>query len=202
MVRRISVVATLVVVMAGLSAARGAEPDLSTPKAAALAFVQALANGDAAAAKAVATADDRGGQMVDAMAELVKAMKALKAAAVAKWPGEGQNIVEEDIGENLLRHFRDERAQAKVEGETATFGTEDETQPLKLRRLDGKWKVDLAAMGDQQDIAEALPLIRAMAKAAPQVAADITAGKYKSVDDARAALDARMTSAVEENQKK
>lgn len=169
--------------------------DLSSPKSAIKTFVQALANGDVEMAKAAAISNDSQGQMIELMAKMTGGMKKLTDAATAKFGEAGEEITGQKMKmEDNLKQIDD--AKIEVKGDEATIISQDQKSPVTLKKVNGEWKVDIASMPNVDRIAEAAPMINAMANAASATTADINADKYKTVDEAKAAFRSKMMAAM------
>jgi hypothetical protein len=172
-----------------------ATADYSSPKAAAKSFVQALAAGDSAGARAAVIANPQQMQSVDLLAMMAGSMKKLTDAAVAKFGENGESIAGQHarLEENLKQI---EEAQVQINGDAATLASADQKQPVTLKKQDGQWKVDMASMPGTEQLAQAAGAIRAMAKAATDTAGEINADQYKTVDAARDAFQKKMMAAL------
>ncbi len=169
--------------------------DLSSPKSAIKTFVQALANGDVALAKASAIADDSQAQLIELMAKMTGSMKTLTDAATAKFGEEGETISGQKMKmEDNLKQIDD--AKIEINGDEATIISQDQKAPVTLRKVNGEWKVDIGSMPSVDRIAEAAPMINAMANAAGATTAEIKADKYKTIDEARTAFRSKMMAAM------
>jgi hypothetical protein len=169
--------------------------DYSTPKAAARSFVQALADGDTAAAEKAVIASPEQMKNVDLLATMAGSMKKLTDAAVAKFGEAGQSIAGQHarLEENLKQI---DEAQVQVNDDVATLSSEDQKRPVTLRKQNGQWKVDMGSMPGTEQLSQAAAAIRAMAKAANDTAGEISADQYKSVDEARDAFQKKMMAAL------
>jgi hypothetical protein len=182
-------------VASGQDEPQAVKTDLTTPEAAAKSFVDALEKGNADAAKAAAVATPEQATALEAMSEAMSGFRKLNEAAVARWGEAGKQVAGDmqdmDISAKL------DKATVSVEGDTATLRTEDEEdEPLKLRRVDGQWKVDLSAMMGDEDISQAVPMFRAMGKAAREVGGEIAEGKFQTAEEAQQAMAMRMLGAM------
>jgi hypothetical protein len=187
MLRRMTA-ATLMLGLVAMAASAGA-PDKEEIKKAANAFATALAGGDAAAAKAACIGAEAETALVEDMIGLMNAVKKLRKAGGDKFGDAGASLAPEQRGpgEDLARELN--AADVKIDGENATITSKsDKEEILKLKRVDGKWKIDLGAMPNKEEMLKAGPVIRTMAKAANDTAAEIAAGKFKTADEAKAAL--------------
>jgi hypothetical protein len=195
--KRVMSAAAVLVVFAMALHLRAAEPDMSTPKATVVSFAKALNDGDAAAIKTLCTGTAKQVQTIDAVGEMVAASKRMQTAAVAKWGDAGKKLGGEMASgsDELLKSV--DKLEIKEEGDTATVSGEAmKGDPMKLRKIDGKWKIDLAAIRDAENMEKAAPMMKAMAKAADETATDIKADKYKTIEDATQAYQAKMMAAV------
>ena len=77
---------------------------------------------------------------------------------------------------------------------SASFGKS--MMALPLRRIDGRWRVDLADVARDRRARRASEASTAAAKAADDVAAEIREGKFQSAEDAKAAFTERRLARV------
>jgi hypothetical protein len=173
--------------------------NLSTPKDAAISFGKAVEAGDLAQAQAVSITDAGTKELLAAMVPLVGALKKLDTAAVAKFGPAGKNVAGGgNPGAQFSGQYED--AEVKESGDTATVTGKKGGEPLKLKKVDGQWKVDLASMtkgpDDARAMAMALPMFKGMTTSAEETTAEITAGKYKTADEAKQAFTAKMMGGV------
>jgi len=169
--------------------------DLSSPKAAVKTFVQALANGNVDLAKSAAITNAQQAQLLELMTQMTGSMKKLTDAAVAKFGEAGETISGQKMkmGENLKQI---DDSEVKIDGDNATILPTNQKEPVKLKKQNGDWKVDIASMPNLDRLAEAKPMITAMVSAANATATDISAGKFKDVEEARTAFRSKMMAAV------
>lgn len=198
MFRKLAVVATVVAGLAGAapSVSAAVEVDLTSPKSAARTFGQGMSEGDIDAVKAAAIADEQQQLALEALVSVVSNFKKVETAAVAKFGEAGKSVASQQqmsIGEELEKI---ESAIETIEGETATLASEGSDDPLHLRKVGDDWKVDFAAMPGTDQVAQAIPMINAMAGAADELATEISADKYKTADEAKNALGQKMMSAM------
>jgi hypothetical protein len=169
----------------------GCKNDLSTPKGAARAFAKAMEDGDAAEAKRASTGGDP--QIIEAMAKMTGNMKKLHDASVAKFGDQGKSVAGgggngPDFSEWSKKI---DEANVKEEGDTATLTQKDGGEPMKLKKVNGEWKVDTTPLtGEMASMGTAM--IDSMSKAAAETADDIKAGKYKTAQEAQEALGSKM----------
>jgi hypothetical protein len=69
--------------------------------------------------------------------------------------------------------------------------------PLQLRRIDGNWRVDCSEASKDPRARRAAAAASAAARIADAVAAEIAAGKFRTVDEAKAAFRERRLAEVE-----
>lgn len=178
-----SVLAT--VVFAGLMI--GADKaDLSTPKSAAKAFAHAVISNDADTAKQAATGAES--KTIEGVVALAANLMKLQAAAKSKF---GDNA----FGDNDLKQFVEiekqvDAATEKDDGDSATFASATDPEFLKLKKIDGNWKVDLS------DLQKASALFDVFNKAAVETTNEINDGKYKSSKEAQDAFGGKMLAAL------
>lgn len=194
MFRRMTAAAVFMGLLMLGATARAADQD--DVKAAALAFAKVLEAGNAADVKAACTGTDKEMAIVDGMVEVLGAMKSLSRAAVAKFGDAGKGIMQEqeNPGEQIKKQV--ESAEIKIEGDNATITAKGEGEPLKLKKVDGKWKINLDAMPNKDEMEKAGPMMKAMVKACNETITDIKADKYKTVDEAKTALGMKMMAAM------
>ncbi len=162
--------------------------DLSTPKGAAQTFASAMESGDVETAKRASTGADP--KMIETMAKAMGSMKKLKEAAISKFGDEGKRITSDSGDLDLTRKVNE--AEEKIEGDTATLTTKgDMGTPMKLKKIDGSWKVDGSEMAGPA-AGMGIAMFEAAAKAADELANEISAGKYKTADEAKTAMTQKM----------
>jgi hypothetical protein len=175
--------------------------DLSTPKAALKAFGEAIKSGNLAAAKAVTISDEKANKILEAFVPTFGAMKRLSDTAVKKYGEAGKSIGNDSKGGFEITDDLD-KANIVETGDTATATMKDskEKEPIKLKKIDGQWKVDFVSMmgekGKTEDVSKIAPIFAAMTKAANESADEIEAGKYKTADEAKKAVNMKMMSAL------
>jgi hypothetical protein len=184
----------LVIGLASPRARGAANPDLSTPKKAALVFARAMESGDVAAARSASTGSDEDYRILNLIADLVGAARQLRDAGVAKFGEAGKSIVSCDEMAQLARQVA--TADENITGDTATVLHPNEIDPMKLRKdASGKWKVDLGALSDKPTKARVIPRVQKVMSAG---AADIRAGKYRTAAEANDAIGRQMFAIIAE----
>lgn len=169
--------------------------DLSTPKAAVQSYADAIARGDAEAAKATVTGGDA--QLIDTLASIMISHMRLEDAAVAKFGEEGKSLVTQNrsSAEDVNKWVSD--AEVKQEGDRATVAPKDHSNPgLDLKKVGSEWKIDLSATPGIKELPKMLPMLQKMNAAGDELASEISAGKYKTLAEAKAAQQQKMMAAV------
>jgi hypothetical protein len=180
---------------AGSDAVANPKADLTTPKGAALAFGNSLLSGDVAAMRASSTGSDADYKMMETLQTMISAMKRLTEAAAIKYGKD--NPISKSAGEfNIAAEL--EKSDAKVEGDSATIVNKDkpdEKNPMKLKKVNGEWKVDLTSL-PKDNVSDLLKIAPVMTGIANEVTKDINAGKYAKAEDAHQALGQKMVAAM------
>lgn len=163
--------------------------DLSSPKAAAKTFATAMTTGDAETAKKASTGVEP--KVIESMAAAMGNMKKLHDAAVAKFGDEGKAFAgmgpagDDDMVKKV------EEATEEITGETATVKPKD-GHAMKLKKVDGSWKVDLAEEMAGPAAAMGTAMFDKLAAAAKTTTDEIAAGKYKNAAEAKMAMGKSM----------
>jgi hypothetical protein len=89
-------------------------------------------------------------------------------------------------------------AQVQIDGEQATVSIPDRPMPIKLKRINGEWLIDLAdfATGTPQQIGEQADLDRSLAAAMKETADEINAGRYASAQEAESAVQQKIHAVI------
>lgn len=170
--------------------------DYSTPKKAVRSFYVALVTDGAESAKA-GVADALQAEVMAELRTLVNKVLAAQEAAEAKFGQSGASV------SGGLPSLDDiDQASEKIEGDTATLALRNQPKQLRLKRVDGQWKLDVfSVLGiAPKDKESARRMLSAAAGAADHVAQQIKSGHYKTAGDASAALSMGMTMAVAREQ--
>src|SRR3954447_20595328 len=164
-------------------AAADAKPDLSTPDKALAAFIKALDEGDAGKLDAVTKGDGKQQEWVHALASQLAGFKDLEAALAKKY---GPAYAGTDAGKEITDQIDDARDEdlrtdlkkaklGPIKGDVAILVL-DEAAPDdrqgRLVRGSGGWKVDLDSLAQYASGGD-VPVLRAMAKAAGELARDV-----------------------------
>lgn len=176
-----------------------AEPtDAEAAKSTALAFVQAIAGGDAAKALSMAEANESQRAAVNSMAKMILSLRKLSDAATSKYHEAGKVLQMSNPTERIAKEVADGNVLVDPAQKVATFtrvaGTDDQ-EPLRLVLKEGRWKVDLNSMADADQAPRMTAIFDSVAKVASDTADEINADKYHAVEDAERALDTRLEAA-------
>lgn len=164
-----------------------------------IALSKALSEGDAATARKHVLKDENTDKIVDGLALMTKATKGLQEAAVAKFGEAGKTIA----GQGMMQHaariedFKDfDDARLSINGDTATIAPKDgRGKPTTFKKVDGIWKLDLALMSNSANAAQGAAAMPKMAGVMDSLAAEIKAGQYSSVQEARQAYYQKLAAA-------
>jgi len=171
------------------------EADLSTPKGAAVAFAKAIQNGDKEGVRAVCIGKDEEIKAVESMASAMGAIKKFRTACNDKFGAD--NILTKSFPADQDLAAEAEKTEFKVDGDTATSVPkpgEDAKDKATMKKVDGKWKLDVASIGKDK-LAQAGQMAK-IGKVLEDFAAEITAGKYKTVEEAAVAMGPKMQEAI------
>ncbi|MEP6757072.1 MAG: hypothetical protein ABJA67_16315 [Chthonomonadales bacterium] len=177
-----------------LSACGQSGPDLSTPEKAVKEFAIALDTGNLELAKSVCLVAPDSERMIASLVPLSKAMRELREVAKAKFGKDAGNLANgEDVSSQIAR------SKIKIMDDEATCipTTGTTKNSIKLKKVDGKWKVDVKSMTTQsnatpENLKNMETLFKVMAASASDTAAAIKAGKFKNANEAQADLGIKM----------
>jgi hypothetical protein len=204
MFRRLATLSVLCALIALGRPARAADdqPDPSSPKGVAAAFFKAMESGDAATARSLATGQEKQLAVIDLLVPVFHSFKELETAAVKKWGDEGRKTLSQGQGGGPgSPDFNEQLKTAKEEitGDTATItpanasANVDKKDQLKLKKVDGKWKLDMASLPSEGiDDPAATKMLSAVAEVAKSTATEIDQGKYASAKDAKEAMTKKL----------
>ena len=189
----------LVVLAAAMSvaiSARAAAADLSTPKSAAAAFAKALEAGDVDAAKAAGMTDAQNVQLIEALADMGGNVSKLRDAVNKKF-GEGSADQLTGGRKPLDMSKQLDDAQVKEDGDTATLtDPKQPTNSMTLKKVGNDWHVDLASNPQAGQMIQQIPFLKALSSSFGEVATEVAADKYKTVDEAKQAMQAKIMGAM------
>jgi hypothetical protein len=194
MLQRLNIVIVVAALVLLVTTSTRAQVDTSNPKAAVKSLYGAVAKGDASALRSILLVDgDPQQQFVAGYAELIIAGKRLADAAKAKYPGVATAFTQGTILPEDAAKI--DSAKVSIEGETATVKVNDRDEPLKLRKVDGAWRVVVGTQEPGSAPAQResqLTLLRGLTEAMNASAQDITADKFGSAQEAETAVKDRL----------
>jgi hypothetical protein len=183
----------------GIAAAMQAVPaladaDLSSPKAAAQSLYRAMQDADSPAMLNVfymPNAEDR--QLGESLADLLVAGKKLADAAKTQYGADGEAIGAGPVGMEYLGRLQ--QADEKINGDVATLTVAGQSKPVRFHHSDAGWQLNLADFsgGTADSLPHQVALLSNVAKALSDSAADISAGKYATPQQAQSAIQTRLT---------
>ena len=177
--------------------ASAADTDPNGPKAAMKNFYQAMESGDAASVRALFhTANDAEKALADADAAQLTAARALGEAIKNKFAATGDALSKGlPLRDEIARLYT---AQVAVEGDTATLTLAGQAKPLRLIKSDGHWRLSIAdyAGVTLATIGEQTAVLKDLASVYASVAADISANKFPSAQDAQRTLQQKLQAVV------
>jgi hypothetical protein len=166
--------------------------DQSTPKGALKLLAQSLEIGDRETIlKILYPQAPVEKKVANATADLAAANGAVRAAAIKSFgPDAAKRFIAGALSESVTRV---DGAIEKIDGDRATVNTaEDDADPLVLVRVNGKWVIPLSSVttgASAEDIDRNLHEVDAQVRVLRHLADQIASGTFKTVDDARTALD-------------
>jgi hypothetical protein len=159
--------------------AKAADVDYSTPKAAAKALLLAMDAGDLNAAKEATIIPPGDEPALAALVDYGKGFRQLSEAVATKF---GKDSAAQ-FPRMTERAAALDQATQTITGDSAKITGTDGGNDMALKKLDGKWKVDIFADPKFPGSAEAVHQLESAANALSKVAAATTNGAYKSVDE-------------------
>jgi hypothetical protein len=170
------------------------QPATVPPKTVAKAFIQALCDGDMNKAASYTLPWLRTNEILEGRGAFYQSWGAFQAACAKAFGGP---TTQPGKPSTLAQQAFDaiDAARERSEGDLAMILTHDEPARIELRRVDGQWKIDPQTVyatrsGEYQprvfDMLKRRDL--AVAKARYDVAAEVAAGKYHTLDEAKRAL--------------
>ena len=155
--------------------AGGANADLSTARKAATAFSLALQKGDFETIRAVTTGQDADYKVIRGVAAMTEAANKVQDALVSKFGEEGKKIAAVISTGDPQKIPQDIAAsEERISGDTALIITKGTTEAnaVKLTRVDGDWKVDLAHYPLKEQLVQNASTFDAMSKLLTEIARD------------------------------
>jgi len=169
-------------------------PDYTSPKNAAVTFARAMERDDVKVAQESSIAGGMEVDLVEVMCHATHALKQLGKLAHEKFGEEAEQTLRGtgsidasvSLGAGEVAFDGDAGDRATV---TPTVG--QAVVPVQ-KNEDEQWKVDIGALIKGDDITRAIPLLKVVATASADVQADLEAGKLKSAEDTKTALQQRI----------
>ena len=174
-----------------------ADADISAPKTALKNFYQALEAGDAVAVRSLFhTTNDAEKALADADAAQLTAARALGEAAKAKYAATGDALSKGMPAREQIAKL--DHAEITINGDIAEIKLPGQTKPLRMIKSNDDWKVSIAdyAGATPANIATQTQVLKELAAAYSQVAADINADKFPSGQDAQRALQQKLQTII------
>lgn len=163
--------------------------DLSSPRKTAAAFAMALQRGDMATLQTVTVGGADDYKLMRSVTGMTAAADQLNKAAVARFGAEEGKKVARSMGgspeqSDIPRQIAE--SDEKVEGDSAaiTMKGAPPGNAINLKKVEGRWKVDLSQFPKRDEIARQTPILDAAAKVLVQGAADVRNGKYRTAEEA------------------
>ena len=160
-------------------------------------FLTAISEGDSATAKKYAVTDVRSEKFLDIFGGVVKSNKKLVDAAVSKFGESGNQITA--MGNMGMRRPQVmqsiDNAMIEVDGDTAV-ATPEGGKPSKFKKEGGKWKVDLTNMTELNNVEQQAMFFEKITDANNKSAQEISDGKYRTLDEAKAGVRQNMMEAI------
>jgi hypothetical protein len=174
-------------------------PDYTSPKNAAVTFARAMEKDDVAIAKEASIA---GGMEVDLLEDMCHATHALKELgkvtrdkfgeqADPVLRGNGSIDASHSLEAGEVTMEGSDRATVTPAGEVKE-GEHKAVVPVKLDEDLELWKVDVGALIKGDDVTRSIPLLKVVAVAAKDVRTDLEAGKFKTAEEVKIALQTRI----------
>jgi hypothetical protein len=174
--------------------ASAAEEDVqiepTSPKAALKSLYQALEVSDSAVVRNLLYASsDPERQLADAFAAQLAAAKSLGDAASKKYGATGDALSKGMPVRDQIAQLSS--AQVTTDGDTATVKIPSQPNPLRLKKVDGNWKIVVADYAGD-NLAGQTTVMKEMTTVFNAVAADINADKLPTPADAQKALQLKL----------
>jgi hypothetical protein len=182
---------SLAISLAGLLTAAGfAQTQPVDPKAVFDLYTKALAAGDIDQARQLAVGDEKRLPILEGRRAAAVAEKQFKAAVDKAFPGSLKPIGYGGVTTQPAEAQSPEKLT--VQGDTATFITRDSLEPVRFRKFDGAWKVDLDAMYSPATVTEIETFRGALTEVMNALSAEIATGRFKSFAEVQADLETRV----------
>ena len=172
------------------------EAQLPAPKAAAWAFLRALREGDLAAAEARAVVTGtEDADLLKTLAEHWGALAELNAAGTRRFGRAG--FYRPNSMAHRFAHYV-ETGKLTGEGDQRVIEAPDDAgmYPRRLRRVKGEWRVVVASLRETNAVPELIPSLKLITAADRQILKDLEAGRYRTAEAFRQAVDRAHTEAL------
>jgi hypothetical protein len=199
------------VALADASTTQHVTVDLSTPISAVRTMLAAAESADGSALRdSFFAATDTQRDLITAYSELIVATRHLRDAARDKFAPDNAGGNAPAPNPAMIRDGTTpgspapedqqqlDSAQVQIDGDTATVQLPDRTQPIKLRRSDNLWRIDLADYASVQpaQLAEQTQVNHDLAAAFDEETDEINAGKYASAQEAESAIQQKIHAVI------
>ena len=156
-----------------------------TPELAIRSFFTALSNGDTDGACELLVSPKKMRQYCKIQTEITGAFKNLADAAEAAFGDDGKVLQLPNPALEAMKRLGD--VSPTVNGDEAEWRT-NPAAPMKLKRIDGHWKLDLFSSFNKKPEQFELTnkVMSRVAKYVGEIAADMNKGRYESVADVQA----------------
>lgn len=173
--------------------------ELSTPQTALMTYLHAIAQGDAAKARAASVGTEQDKRWIDAMAGLISGLRSYDQALTARF-GQQATSVDIDLKQALselanepIVRFQDglvKEAEDSAQIQAAVGHIRLAAEPpVYLKREKDGWKVDLAAARrDSAHSPQRVERYLAAGKALNDAARQVRLGRYRTFDEAQQAV--------------
>lgn len=178
----------VITLLNGVALGRAAEP--MTPEDVYLAYTRAMSAGRLDEAKRLSIADDSRLRLLTTRPAAADAEKAFRTAVDAAFPGQFKDIhytAPTTQPEDPARPPRVVYAK-----DTATLSIRDTAETVRFRRVNGEWKIDLNSMYSPTVVDETERFRGALTEVMNALAAEVKAGRYKSLNEVQAELATRV----------
>ncbi len=170
-----------------------ADVDSAGPRAAMKSFYQAMEAGDAAAVRGLFyAANDSEKALADADAAQLFAARGLGEAIKNKFAATGDALSQGlPLKDEIVRL---DSAEVSIEGDHATLKLPGQNKALRLVKSEGRWKISIAdyAGATAGNIAAQTAVLKDLTEVYSSIAADISADKFASAQDAQKALQQKL----------
>ncbi|MEX0715923.1 MAG: hypothetical protein WD066_05020 [Planctomycetaceae bacterium] len=164
------------------------EADDSTPKGAIRAFYTALAKGDDRAASRFLVSADELAEWTRIQAQTSIAFRKLGTASVKRFGEEGKRLQMQAMAPAELILQKLDTWKLEENGDEAVWHV-NPNAPLKMKKIDGRWKLDVLASFQSPEHLELLNDVMARVNAlVGKVADDLEQGRFDSVAEVRVEL--------------